>query len=90
MKEKFEKIIIYTSAKCPNCDQLKTYLVDKGIKFTTKSLSDPDEGAKVRKYLMSKSILSVPYTEFYVSLDAKDAEVTLKGYEKDKLDSIFG
>ena len=79
-------IIVYSTASCPFCNMLKSYLTQKGKAFTEK-LVDTDEAAREEMATASGGFLGVPFT--VVSKDDGTKE-SVVGFDKGRLDSILG
>lgn len=80
------QVIIYSTTTCPYCKMLKDYFGQKQIAFTEK-LVDTDEAAKNEMMASSNGFLGVPFT--VITKDDGQKETVL-GFDKGKLDSIFG
>ncbi|SCY67028.1 glutaredoxin family protein [Alkaliphilus peptidifermentans] len=73
-----KEVIVYTSNTCPHCHTAKEYLMEKGIKFTERNVS---EDTSARKELMSKGIMAVPVVQV--------GEETIVGFDKGKIESLL-
>ena len=80
------QVIIYTTATCPYCRMLKTYLEEKQIAFTEK-LADQDEASKNEMLAKSKGYLGVP---FVVIIKDSGEEESVIGFDKSKMNSALG
>ncbi len=79
------QITIYSTATCGYCKMLKSYLLQKGIKYDEKHA---DEDQKAAQELYEKSgQLGVPF-----SIITKDdgSEVNILGFDKPKIDQALG
>ena len=79
-------IIVYSTASCPFCNMLKSYLTEKGKAFTEK-LVDTDEAAREEMATASGGFLGVPFTVVTKDDGTRD---TIMGFDRGKLDSILG
>ncbi len=76
-------IIIYTTPKCPYCNQIKEYLQNRGLHF---QVIDVSQDEKARDEMVLKTgALTVPVTV----INKNDAEEIIIGFDKNKLDSIL-
>ncbi|GIP31886.1 glutaredoxin family protein [Paenibacillus sp. J2TS4] len=53
------KVVVYTSAHCPYCTQVKNYLTEKGIEFEERNISKDE---KYAEELWNTGVRSVPLT----------------------------
>jgi glutaredoxin len=78
-------ITIFSTAVCPNCLALKEYLDAKKLLYVEK-LIDQDEAARQEMLTHSNGFMGVPFV--LVEKDGGE-KVTVVGFDKGKLDSIF-
>ncbi len=79
-------IIVYSTTSCPYCKMLKDYLSEKNVSYTEK-LVDQDEAARGEMMASSNGFLGVPFTVVIKDDGTKD---TIMGFDKGKIDSVFG
>jgi glutaredoxin 3 len=80
-----KSITIYSTATCGFCKMLKSYLLDKNIKFDEKKA---DEDQALAKELYEKSgQLGVPFT---IITDEDGKETSILGFDRQKIDSVLG
>lgn len=77
---------IYSTATCPYCRMLKKYLAENAIPFTEKMV-DQDETALHEMMKDSGGFLGVPFSVVVKDDGSKD---TVIGFDKGKIDTIFG
>lgn len=77
-------LTIYSTSSCGYCKMLKSYLNQKGVKYSEKH-ADIDQAAAQELYEKSGQ-LGVPFT-----IIKKDdgSEVTILGFDKPKVDSAL-
>jgi len=80
------QVTVYSTATCPYCKMLKDYLGQKNITFAEK-LVDADEVARDEMVKESGGFLGVP---FVVVVKDDGSKETIVGFDKGKVDSIFG
>lgn len=80
------QVTIYTTATCPYCRMLKTYLREKNISFVEK-LVDQDDVAKDEMMAKSKGYLGVPFT---VIIKDSGEEESIVGFDKAKTNQVLG
>ncbi len=78
-------VTIYSTTTCPYCKMLKSYLDEKGVKYTEK-LVDQDESAREEMTSISGGFLGVPYT--VIEKDGKKEKIV--GFDKGKVNEILG
>lgn len=78
-------ITIYTTTTCPYCKLLKDYLGSKSLGYKEK-LIDQDESARQEMLTISGGFMGVPFT--YIEKDSGE-KITVVGFDKGKLDTIF-
>lgn len=79
-------ITIYSTTTCPYCKMLKDYLAAKKVQYTEK-LVDQDDMAREEMTKESNGFLGVPFT---VVVKDDGAKENIIGFDKGKLDTIFG
>ena len=79
-----KKVTIYSTATCGFCKMLKSYLLDKEVKFEVKNA---DEDQSVAKELYEKSgQLGVPFT---VITDEDGGEELILGFDRAKINTAL-
>ncbi|MBU0648069.1 glutaredoxin family protein [Patescibacteria group bacterium] len=79
-----KKIIIYTSPTCHHCDELKSWLKDKNLKYQEKNVLQDE---KARDYIFKKSQqMGVPITEIK---DDDGQEDLIVGNQHEKIGEIL-
>ena len=51
------KIKVYGKPDCPNCDEMKNFLKEKGVEFTYVDLEDPELDQDEASTVMAESII---------------------------------
>jgi glutaredoxin 3 len=74
-----EEITVYTTATCPWCSKIKTYLKDKGVAFEEKDVSDDFQAAQEMIDLTGQR--SVPVV--------KKGGQYVVGFDPERLESIL-
>jgi glutaredoxin 3 len=72
------EIVVYSSPLCPPCEQLKSYLRSRGVKFTVRDVMVDEEAAE---FLESRSIRSTPVLSV-------DGELVV-GFERERIDQLL-
>jgi len=78
-----KKIIVYSLEICPNCEILKSYLQEKEIQYTERSLDDPEALTDLRMdgiFVMEAPVLQIG-DEYLTS-----KELFINGMVKDSLE----
>lgn len=78
-------ITVYTTTTCPYCKMLKSYLDEKGVKYTEK-LVDQDDAAREEMSAKSGGFLGVPFTV----VEKDDKVQTIVGFDKNKVNLVMG
>ncbi len=79
-------VTIYSTTTCPYCKMLKDYLTEHKIGFTEK-LVDQDDSARDEMMKDSGGFLGVPFT---VVIKSDNSKETIVGFDKGKVNSVFG
>lgn len=77
-------VIVYTTATCPFCKMLMSYLNEKAIAFTEKRVDDDKEAAE-EMMEVSGGFLGVPFTV----IEKNGTKESIVGFDQNKLGSVF-
>ncbi len=75
------RVIVYTTALCPPCDDLKAYLSSRDIAFET---ADPMMDEDAAEFLEDNNVRSAP------ALRVGDAVVAGPALTRESIDSLLG
>jgi glutaredoxin 3 len=78
MAQEREEIVVFSSPLCPPCEQLKTYLRSRGIKFAVRDVMVDEEAAE---FLESRNIRSTPVLSVNGEL--------VVGFERELIDELL-